>query len=355
MELSWTTSESELRWPWLVALLVLLVLALLVGWVRVWSRRTPAGASYVAHAARLRSLPRYRSLVQRRQLFGVFGSFAALVACAGGILLGGRVQDTRVMERDDSARDIMLCLDASGSTAPWNVAVIEELRDIVEGLRGERIGLTVWNNAAITKFPLTDDYGFVLDRLDEAELAFEGWSDILPTEEFEDYTAGTWTENRRDQSSLVADGLVSCVQRFDALDRRSRHRGRAVIFATDGEQRGRGVFDLAEAADYAAERDVAVHVIANPGEPGRDGDTEGLQAVAAATGGSFAELGTDGSAEEVVDRIDDLKAERIDKPPLVQQVDEPHTGQVVAGIGVLLLALVWVSQALVLLAERRSR
>ncbi|KAA1419074.1 hypothetical protein F0U44_11475 [Nocardioides humilatus] len=355
MELSWTTSESALRWPWLVAVLVLLVVGLLVAWVRVWSRRTPTGAAYVAHAARLRSLPRYRALVQRRQLFGALGSFAALVACAGGILLGGRVQDTQVMERNDSARDIMLCLDASGSTAPWNVAVIQELRDIVRGLQGERIGLTVWNNAAITKFPLTDDYGFVLDRLDEAEQAFAGWSEILPTQEFDDYTAGTWSENRDNQSSLVADGLVSCVQRFDLLGKSEKKRGRAVIFATDGEQRGKGVFNLEEAADYAAERDVAVHVIANPGEPDRDGDIAGLQAVADRTGGSFADLGTDGSAADVVDRIDDLKAERLQKPPLVQKVDEPRTGQVVAGIGVLLLLLVWAAQGAIAWVERSTR
>jgi hypothetical protein len=350
VELSWTTSDSGLRWPWLVVLLVLIVAGLLVAWVRIWRARTPAGAAYVAHAARLRSLPRYRTLVQRRQLFGVFGSLAALVACAGGILLGGRVQETQVVERDDSARDIMLCLDASGSTAPWNVDVIEELRDIVHGLQGERIGLTVWNNAAITKFPLTDDYGFVLDRLDEAEQAFNGWSEILPTQEFDDYTAGTWTENRQDQSSLVADGLVSCVQRFDQLD---KDRGRAVVFATDGEQRGHGVFDLQQAADYAAKRHVVVHVIANPGEPDREGDIQGLQAVASTTGGSFGQLGTDGSAQQLVDQIDDLKAATIDKPPLVQRVDEPRTGQTIASVGVGLLALVWAVQGLISLAGRR--
>ncbi|MEZ0578264.1 hypothetical protein [Nocardioides sp. MH1] len=352
MGLTWTVTESGLRWPWLVALLVLLLVALLAAWLRIWSRRTPAGASYVAHAARLRALPRYRTLVQRRQLFGVVGSFAALVACAGGILLGGRVQQTDVVQRDASSRDIMLCLDASGSTAPWNVEVIEELRDIVRGLQGERIGLTVWNNSAITKFPLTDDYGFVLDRLDEAEQAFNGWSDLLPSQEFDDYTAGTWTENRQYQSSLVADGLVSCVQRFDKL---KTDRGRAVIFATDGEQRGKGVFDLSEAADYAAERHVAVHVIANPGEPDREGDIDGLQALAERTGGSFGELGNGGSAADVVDRIDALKAAEVHKPPLVQTVDEPHTGQVIASIGVLLLVLVWAGQGLVALADRRAR
>ena len=116
MELNWTTTDSELKWPWLVVLLVLLVVVLLAVWVRVWWRRQPPGASYVAHAARLRALPRYRTLVQRQRLLGGFGSLAALVACVGGIVLGGRVQETQVIDRDEATRDIVLCLDASGST-----------------------------------------------------------------------------------------------------------------------------------------------------------------------------------------------------------------------------------------------
>ncbi len=350
MELSWATSDTELRWPWLVALLVLLVVVLLAVWVRVWWRRHPPGASYVAHAARLTSLPRYQTLVQRRRLLGGFGSLAALVACFGGIVLGGRVQETQVMDRDEAARDIMLCLDASGSTAPWNVSVIEELRDIVEGLQGERIGLTIWNNAAITKFPLTDDYDFVLDRLDEAEEAFADWSEFYPSDAFDDYTAGTFSDARDTQSSLVADGLVSCVQRFDRLD---EDRGRALVLATDGEQRGRGVYNLADAGDYAAADGVVVHVVANPGEPDRNGDIQGLQAVADKTGGTLAELGTGGSAEEVVEEINELEAAKIDRPPLVQKVDEPRTGQVLAGLGVGLLVLVWAVEALISLAGRR--
>lgn len=345
------TSDSELKWPWLVVLLALLVVVLLAAWVRIWRGRHPRDAAYVAHATRLRSLPRFRTLLVRRRLLGGFGSVAALVACAGGIVLGGRVQETQVMDRDEAARDIMLCLDASGSTAPWNVDVVQEFRDIVEGLEGERIGLTVWNNAALTKIPLTDDYGFVLDRLDEAEAAFAGWSEIYASDEFTDYTAGTWSESREYQSSLVADGLVSCVQRFDRLD---EDRGRALVLATDGEQRGRGIYDLREAGEYAAADGVVVHVIANPGEPNRDGDIDGLQAAASTTGGTFAQLGAGGSAEDVVEEIDELEAAKVERPPLVQTLDEPRAGQVLAAVGVGLLGLVWLVQGLITLAGRRS-
>jgi hypothetical protein len=349
VELTWTSGETELKWPWLVVLLSAVVVVLLVAWVRVWWRRTPRGAAYVAHAARLRSLPRYRTLVRRRSMLGGFGSVAALVACAGGILLGGRLQETQTLDQDEAARDIMLCLDASGSTAPWNVDVVEAFRDIVQRLEGERIGLTIWNNAAITKFPLTDDYEFVLDQLEQAEDAFAGWDDYFASEDFYDYTAGSFVAKHDRQSSLVADGLVSCVQRFDRLD---EDRGRALVLATDGEQRGRGIYTLPEAGGYARDHGVAVHTIANPGEPRENGDLAGLEAVAEETGGTYALLGTGGSTEEVVESINELEAAKIERPPLRQVVDRTEPGTVLAGIGVGLLALVWAVQGLLRLAGR---
>ncbi|UMG93448.1 VWA domain-containing protein [Nocardioides sp. TF02-7] len=348
--MSWVPGESELRWPWLVVALGVLVAVLLLVWLRVWWRRPPRSAAYVAHATRLRRLPRYRALVRRRALLGGLGSAAALVACAGAILLGGRLQQAQTLERDDVARDIMLCLDASGSTAPWNVDVVQELRDIVEDLEGERIGLTVWNNAAITKFPLTDDYEFVLEQLEQAELAFSGWTDYLATEEYYAYTAGTFVSEFDRQSSLVGDGLVSCVQRFDRPD---EDRGRALVLATDGEQRGRGVFSIEEAGAYADDQGVVVHTIANPGEPAEDGDLDELRAAARATGGTYALLGSDGTAEEVVDSIDDLRAARIERPPLRQVVDRNGPGTVVAGIGVGLLLVGWAVEWLVAARGRR--
>jgi hypothetical protein len=44
VELNWTGGETELRWPWLVVVLSLLVVGLLLAWARSWWRRTPRGA-----------------------------------------------------------------------------------------------------------------------------------------------------------------------------------------------------------------------------------------------------------------------------------------------------------------------
>lgn len=334
--------DTALKWPWLVVGLVVLVAVLLAVWVRVWFRRTPRGASYVAHAARLRSLPRYRTLVRRRTTLGALTTVAALVAASGAIILAGRVQETQTMEQDDRSRDIILCLDASGSMAEEDAEVVAEFRTIVEGLEGERIGLTIWNGVAITVFPLTDDYEFALDQLDTAQEAFD-------TEDY-DYTAGTVLLGD-EASSQMGDGLASCVQRFDRQD---EERARSVILASDNDPQGRGVYTFAESTAYAIEHDVIVHGIAAQDTADRAYAVEEFEQGVTATGGTFALLGTDGTAATLVDEIDDLEAERIEKPPVIQTLDRPLLGTVVTAVGVGLLVVVWLVQAGFAVARRRA-
>ena len=62
MELSWTTIDSELKWPWLVLLLVLLLVVLLAAWVRIW-----CPVSELAHWSRTRRHPHVRPSTSDRR------------------------------------------------------------------------------------------------------------------------------------------------------------------------------------------------------------------------------------------------------------------------------------------------
>ena len=238
--MNWQAGDAEFRWLWLVFVLIGVLVVLMVLWRWVWWRPKPTNPAYVAHAARLRALPRYAALVRRRVVFGTCLSLAALITCAGGIVLAGRIQERQTMEQNDRTRDIILCLDASGSMAEVDAEVLQQFQKIVEGLQGERIGLTIWSGVAITVFPLTDDYDFVSEQLKEAEAAFGG--DVY-SDEYAIFTAGTvidWSTQ-----SQIGDGLASCVQRFD---RKEDDRSRAIVLASDNEPLGSGIFTITDAA-----------------------------------------------------------------------------------------------------------
>ncbi|NYI46109.1 hypothetical protein BJ993_003189 [Nocardioides aromaticivorans] len=347
MDMTWNGGDTGFRWPWLVPALVLLVVVLMVWWARSRGRRTTAGASYVAHAARLRTLPRYQALVRRQVAIGACLTIAALVACSGAIVLGGRIQERQTLVQDDRSRDIILCLDASGSMAEVDAEVLREFRTIVSGLRGERVGLTIWSGVAITIFPLTDDYDFVLDQLTEAEDAF-GTGGVY-TDDYAIYTAGTVID--WEVQSQLGDGLASCVQRFDHRD---QDRSRAIVLASDNEPIGEGIYDLDGAAELARDEKVVVHGIAAPMTADRPSAVRRFQDAVTSTGGTFSLLGQDGSAAGVIEAIGDLEAKEIERPPVVQVLDRPTLGTVLAGVGVGGLGAVWMVQGLLAVRARQE-
>lgn len=347
MDMTWNGGDTGFRWPWLVPALVLLVVVLMVWWARSRGRRTHAGASYVAHAARLRTLPRYQALVRRQVAIGACLTIAALLACAGAIVLGGRIQERQTLVQDDRSRDIILCLDASGSMAEVDAEVLREFRTIVSGLRGERIGLTIWSGVAITIFPLTDDYDFVLDQLTEAEDAFGAGG--VYTDDYAVYTAGTVID--WEVQSQLGDGLASCVQRFDHRD---EDRSRAIVLASDNEPIGEGIYDLDGAAELARDEKVVVHGIAAPMTADRPSAVRTFQDAVTSTGGTFSLLGQDGSAAGVIEAIGDLEATEIERPPVVQVLDRPALGTVLAGVGVGGLGAVWLVQGLLAVRARQE-
>ena len=339
--ISWDISwDLQLRWPWVVVGGVVLVVALLLWWTRA---PRPAGGDrlLVAHVERLRALPRYAALVRRQQLVTAYLSVAALVVVAGALLVAARPQVTEVTQDDDTSRDIVLCLDASGSMQPYNVDVVRQVRGIVRELAGERIGLSVFSGATVTIVPLTDDYAFVLDQLDRAEAAFRAGE--------YDFVAGVQLGD--DRASQLGDGIASCTRGFDRPD---EDRGRAIIVASDNDPQGPPVYTVQQGARYAARRDIVVHGIASPDTPTQAARSEFRRAVTS-TGGTFSVLGEDGSAEQVLERINGLEAKRIEKPPRVVERDRPDAGIVVIGAGLALLLLGWLVEALLVASGRRPR
>jgi hypothetical protein len=341
------SSGTHLHWPWLAALLAAVVVALLVWWALDLRRRTPSGAAYVAHAARLRALPRYRALVRRRTALGAAISLAALVACTGAIVLAGRPQATLRTDQTTSSRDIMLCLDSSGSMITIDNEVLAQFEQIVQGLHGDRVGLTIWSGAAVTVFPLTDDYDFILDQLTQAQQAFATPDPF--SEAYTKFTSGTLVNDR--SASQAGDGLASCVQRFD---RTGEHRSRAIVLATDNEPFGPGIFTLPQAAAYAAKQHVVVHGICSPTTTSRPVALDEFRRSVLRTGGTFSVLGQDGSVATVVDSIEALAARQIRKPPILATLDQHHTGTLVAGLGVGLLVVVWLVEGFLLVLDREG-
>lgn len=232
--------------PWLAVAVVVALLALMLGAFLAARPRPPAGETVpVAFVDRLRNLPQYRRLARSSLRWLIVQCCCLLVAGAGGALIAGRIIDPVASAAQKANRDIVLCLDVSGSMVSVDQQLLDVYLDLSERLSGERIGLMLFDSTAVTVFPLTDDPGWIRDQLLDTKRKLE--SESIP---------GT---NLAPGSSLIGDGLASCVQRFDQRD---RTRSRTVVFATDNELAGEPLYTLEQATGLAVDADIMVYGIA---------------------------------------------------------------------------------------------
>lgn len=321
----------DLKWPWLaLALGLVVVAALVVSSLLARRRRTPRDAPLIAHSDRMRRLPRFRALARQQSFLAAWQTLAVLVAAVGAILLATRPQASVVSQDSHSTRDIVLCLDASSSMYDEDVQVVDAFSDIVDGLDGERISLVLWNNAAVTVFPLTDDYGYVKDQLQQTARAF--------AVQDPDMLSGTFLLNGTG-ASLIGDGIVSCSQQFDHTD---QHRGRAVVVASDNDPHdAKPVYTLQQASAYATAHHIKLYGIGSAELAYGPDKRRSFEEAMTATGGTFSLLGEDGSTGTIVAGIRRLEAEKVTDPPQITVAERPGAAIAVTGAGVLMLALGW--------------
>ncbi|GAA3934400.1 VWA domain-containing protein [Microbacterium soli] len=318
-------------WMLLVAVGILLaavLIGILLG-LRSRSRAESAPAALVSRAERLRSLPSFRTSVRRRM--GVLSGVLAVGAVA--VLLGGLVAarplSPRTIHPVDTSRDIMLCLDVSGSMSEVDVEVLNVFEKLLEGFRGERIGLTIFNSSPVQVFPLTDDYPFIKEQLQSIRSSFS----------YLDETPEHWVGTLNGPgSSLIGDGLAACTLRFDHAD---SERSRSVILATDNELVGASILTIEEAARFAAAKHVRVFAL-NPVQ-GKDAAVSAqLSDAARLTGGQSYALRDTTSVSDIITEIRKQEARALQGQAQVVRVDSPGLPIALTLVAVLgFLVLLW--------------
>jgi hypothetical protein len=316
-------------WMILIALGVLLAavsIGILLG-LRSRQRAEAAPAALISRAERLRNLPSFRAAVHRRisLLAGI------LVVGAIAVLLGGvvaaRPMSVKTIQPINSSRDIMLCLDVSGSMSDVDVEVLGVFEELLKGFEGERIGLTIFNSSPVQVFPLTDDYPFVKEQLKSIRTSFDYTSEVP------EHWVGTLNGPG---ASLIGDGLAACTMRFDHLE---DDRSRSVILATDNELSGASILTVTEAAQYAKSKDVRVFAL-NPVQ-GKDAAVSAeLSDAAQLTGGQSYALRDTTSVADIITEIQKQDAAALKGQAQVVLVDSPNLVialMLVAILGFLLL------------------
>ncbi|WP_343317481.1 VWA domain-containing protein [Arthrobacter sp. TMP15] len=321
-----------LKYWWLLPLALAMIVAVaVIFWRRGDSTvpRTP-----VAHVDRLTALPAYKRAVAQRRKWLLVALAALAVLGLSLAVAAARPIKEETFNPEHVNRDIMLCLDVSGSMLGTDEAIVSVFSKLVGNFRGERIGLTIFDSSAVMVFPLTDDYEFVTGELTVAQKALG-----MDTSTFE-YFAGTY---EAPGSSLIGDGLASCVNGFPATA--DPQRSRSIIFATDNMLAGKPIFALSEAALLAKNTGIRVYSL-NPNDFGSKTAfgqaADGLKKTSSSTGGSYHALESDAAVESIVNQVQATESSKLQGAPQITVLDQPGGPLGAALVSLLLLgAATW--------------
>lgn len=207
-------------------------------------------------------------------------------------------------KQDEYKRDIILCMDISSSVDELNKSLVGRLQDTVSQLKGERFGIVIFNTSGVMICPLTDDYEYVQQILDEIKNSIGAASDMDSDLDLEwmykmHYLLdGTLVGNEERGSSLIGDGLATAACDFPDL---GEDRTRIVILSTDNDLAGTPVFTMDAAADLCVDKKVTVYGIGTNNMS--DDNMENMKSAVNKTGGKFYVQEESGTMDGIVDDI----------------------------------------------------
>ncbi|MCL2423455.1 MAG: VWA domain-containing protein [Micrococcales bacterium] len=336
----------SLLWPGAaVAVVALVVVAGVVA--ALVRRRRVDGA--VAHSTWVRTLPVVRAAVRRERVTQVLGWIAVVFLVVATALLVGRPVGMQPTPELMGRRDIVLCLDVSGSMLPYDTQILESFEQMVGSFDGERIALSVFNATSQTVFPLTDDYAMVLDELARVKenldvdlkgtIYIDDLEKVLTPEEL----AGLWEVWAGTLSfygsSLVGDGLASCSLLFDAD---ISDRSRSIVMATDNDVMGDPIYRLSEAVALAERRGASLYGLFPEENKGTMADRAFSRDFSEVDGKVWYAEDPEAISTVVAEVVADQRvAVASTSPPTATDSQRPWTGLAGLSLAVVLAARVW--------------
>lgn len=319
----------EIKYP-IIVLVVLILIIVILFWKRRKKKKTKIDQKVrlIANASLVKNTKEYKSLA-RKYYVCVYSMLGALSLCILFVaILSARLVTVKKIDDKKYNRDIILCMDVSGSMDELNYEIIDTYKDIVGKMNGERFGISIFNTSSYLLTPLTDDYEYVGETLANLQHAYETIGDNfsslggLGSSGLDDYlwslsylTAGTTVG---EGSSKTGEGLASCLYDFADLE---SDRSRIIILSSDNEVFGGQLVDVVGAAELANNKKVKVYVLA-PGTTHNENLTE-LQKAASLAGGKIYIHGNANNTSEVIAEIENTEKTLLEGASKTVEIDHP--------------------------------
>lgn len=227
-------------------------------------------------------------------------------------------------------RDILLCIDISTSVDALNMNLVDELKDTVSQLDGERFGIVIFNTSPVTVIPLTNDYEYIVEQLDlikeslKSRISYNDgydYDDIVEYLYMDQYiSSGTLVGNAERGSSLIGDGLASAAYEFSD---ENNERTKIIIFTSDNDLQGTPLFTLEEAAKVCKENDITVFGVGT--KEMYEENMEEMKSAVESTGGKFFLEESSGTFDQIVTEIEKLSKSLLSEKTEIKEIEIVET------------------------------
>lgn len=325
-------------YPWLfvipaTATVVIVLYSLALANAKRKKKKNHHHITSIAHTSAIRNLPEYQKARKRYNVLIISAGFFLLLSLISCTIVASRPVSVDLVASEYDNRDIMLCLDVSGSMSNYFEKMIARLRTIVGEMKGERFGITVFDGTPITVVPLSNDYGVIDQALEK--IGKDEWSYL---------SASHYNSNVG--SSLIGHGVLGCVTGFDRLD--EAERSRSIIVYTDNYASPNQDINIVQAAKYAKHYGITFYGI-NPSDTahGQTANTstpsgEFMRAVTITGGSYYAANATDADMDRIVDQIMEQQAALLEGADKYVKNDTPGISIIIALITVTVyIGIIW--------------
>ena len=312
------------------------------------------GGVKAANTSFVKELSIYKTRKNMYRVVSVVLELCIITSLVASLVLVARPAKKETVNNGTKKRDIFLCMDVSYSIYELNADLVDSLQDVVAGLDGDRFGVCIYNTSSVLYVPMTDDYDFVIGKLEESKEYFALQKEYMDKyynpdtgyleyntseydefaeyqEKLEYYDAGTLVNNYTKGSSLIGEGLASCMYSFPRLD--DEDRTRIIIMSTDNAQEAisKPLVELDEATDLCKKNDIKVFGIfpnreawSGMNNSDYDKDEEALKTCVEKTGGKFYKQSESLSVDDIIDDIEREEALEVEEVTITKIVDKPE-------------------------------
>lgn len=255
----------EIRYPFVI----LIVLAVIIGLLLFTKKKDKKykDGSKIANTEYLKSTPYYKKRLTIYKAIKTIFLLVFVIAIITATILTSRLSKVETNNLNEYSRDIFLCMDISTSVDDLNIELLDSFANNLDKFKGERVGLSVFNTSSVIVIPLTEDYDYLKEMLQTMKKTIKTSSSnnyLFNSDDNYLYNlyyvyGGTQEGNKIKGSSLIGDGLASCVFSFPKLD--EQERTRVIIFSTDNELQGDPLVTLDKAAKISKSKNVKVYGI----------------------------------------------------------------------------------------------